>query len=159
MGLLSAIKSALGLSDSAGRAGGTDVTVERESDATNERAVKESDPDEIETAGATEADATSHDETGTTSADSGTAEADSPGGDGSVEGVDESDQKDGESSETDGEPVDEIKGIGPAYADRLAEAGVYTVADLAAADAAELDDATDIGGGRLETWIERAKAR
>jgi hypothetical protein len=36
---------------------------------------------------------------------------------------------------------------------------VHTVADLAAADAAELDDATDIGEGRLETWIERAKAR
>lgn len=55
------------------------------------------------------------------------------------------------------EPVDTISGIGPAYAERLGEAGVETVGDLAAADAAELAEATGLGEGRVEGWIERAR--
>lgn len=55
-----------------------------------------------------------------------------------------------------GEPVDVIKGIGPAYADRLAEAGVHTVADLRDGDAAELAVATDLSEKRISRWIDRA---
>lgn len=62
-----------------------------------------------------------------------------------------------ESAEASDEPVQTIKGIGPSYAERLADAGVETVADLAAADAVELADETDIGEGRVSGWIERAK--
>lgn len=58
-----------------------------------------------------------------------------------------------------GEPVDDIKGIGPAYADRLADVDVETVADLAAADADELGDRTDLSPKRIAGWIERAQAR
>ncbi|TYT62875.1 helix-hairpin-helix domain-containing protein [Natrialba swarupiae] len=57
------------------------------------------------------------------------------------------------------EPVDSIKGIGPAYADRLADAGVETVADLADADAGVLAEQTDISEKRLQGWIDRAEVR
>ena len=44
-----------------------------------------------------------------------------------------------EAEEADDSPsVNTVKGIGPAYADRLEAAGIHTVADLANADAAEL---------------------
>jgi predicted flap endonuclease-1-like 5' DNA nuclease len=55
------------------------------------------------------------------------------------------------------EPVQHLSGIGPAYAEQLADAGIETVGDLAAADAAELASATDLGEGRLSGWIEQAK--
>lgn len=57
------------------------------------------------------------------------------------------------------EPVDVIKGIGPAYAERLNDAGVATVSGLAEADAEDLAAVTDISETRLKTWIDRAKAR
>jgi predicted flap endonuclease-1-like 5' DNA nuclease len=57
------------------------------------------------------------------------------------------------------DPVETLNGIGDAYAARLADAGIDTVADLAAADAAELAEATDIAKGRLENWIEQATER
>ncbi|AFO59296.1 MULTISPECIES: DUF4332 domain-containing protein [unclassified Natrinema] len=64
-----------------------------------------------------------------------------------------------EPDETTQEPVDAIKGIGPAYADRLAGAGVDTVAELADADAAELAAQTDISEKRIQGWIDRAEVR
>lgn len=57
------------------------------------------------------------------------------------------------------EEVQVIKGIGPAYADRLAGVGVETVADLAVADAEEIAAETDLSATRVEQWIERAKVR
>lgn len=56
------------------------------------------------------------------------------------------------------DPVDTISGIGPAYAERLAEAGVETVGDLAGADAASLADETGLGEGRVTDWIEQARS-
>ncbi|MHC3438819.1 helix-hairpin-helix domain-containing protein [Natrialbaceae archaeon A-gly3] len=56
-------------------------------------------------------------------------------------------------------PVDDIKGIGPAYSDRLAAAGVETVSDLEAANAADLAEETDISEKRLQGWIDRAQVR
>ena len=76
----------------------------------------------------------------------GAAEADAKIDDTTVDGVE-------------GEPTTEIKGIGPAYADRLADAGVETVEELAAADAAALAEAADISETRLQGWIDRAKVR
>ncbi len=64
-----------------------------------------------------------------------------------------------EEPEPEPEPVTEIKGIGPAYADRLAGAGVDTVAELAASDADELADQTDISAKRIQGWIDRAEVR
>lgn len=64
-----------------------------------------------------------------------------------------------ESSDSTEPTVEEIKGIGPAYADRLADIGIDTVSDLAKADPAEIDTETSIGEGRATTWIGRAQDR
>ena len=55
------------------------------------------------------------------------------------------------------EPGETIKGIGPAYADRLETVGIETVGELAAADAAEVADGIDVSDSRVGDWIERAR--
>ncbi len=55
--------------------------------------------------------------------------------------------------------LEDIKGIGPTYADRLRDVGIGGVAELARADAGDLAEETDISETRLATWIERAKVR
>ncbi|MEY7848605.1 helix-hairpin-helix domain-containing protein [Natrarchaeobius sp. A-rgal3] len=76
----------------------------------------------------------------------------------SLEGTDDEISPE-ETDDEPSEPVDSIKGIGPAYADRLADAGVETVANLADADAGELAEQTDISEKRLQGWIDRAEVR
>lgn len=56
-----------------------------------------------------------------------------------------------------GESPEVLSGIGPAYAERLADVGVETVADLAGADAGALAEGTDISEKRLAGWIESAE--
>jgi predicted flap endonuclease-1-like 5' DNA nuclease len=58
-----------------------------------------------------------------------------------------------------GEPLTVIKGIGPAYADRLEAAGIDSIADLAAADPGEIGAEIDVSPKRVGRWIERAKHR
>ena len=58
----------------------------------------------------------------------------------------------------DGEdPVDSVSGIGPAYAKRLNEAGIESVADLLDADAAEVADETGISEKRVRGWQDAAE--
>ncbi|QDX39694.1 helix-hairpin-helix domain-containing protein [Salarchaeum sp. JOR-1] len=57
------------------------------------------------------------------------------------------------------EAVKLLKGIGPAYAERLHDTGVETVADLADADADELGDEIDVSPSRVQRWIDRAQER
>jgi len=56
------------------------------------------------------------------------------------------------------ESVDTIRGIGPAYADRLGDAGVETVAELLEADAAALAERTDLSEKRITGWQEQASS-
>jgi predicted flap endonuclease-1-like 5' DNA nuclease len=107
------------------------VTVEREPSTESEDAVKGTD-----TASSTDAD------------------------DGEESGSDAPDASEGpdEGAGTD-ESVDVIKGIGATYADRLGEAGVETVADLAASDPETLSEESGISEGRLSNWIEKANHR
>jgi len=55
--------------------------------------------------------------------------------------------------------LESISGIGPAYADRLQEAGVTDVNALAAADVDRLAAETDLPTSRLDSWIEAAAVR
>lgn len=137
MGLLTKLKSFLGLDGQRRRAeGGTAVTIERERDRevepATERAVKES-------GAGTEADV---------------GEPDEPGLEAETVAEPTPDEVAASS-----EPVETIRGIGPAYAERLAEAGIETVADLAGADAEAVAQETDIAQGRVEDWIEEAKSQ
>lgn len=59
----------------------------------------------------------------------------------------------------DDSPVTEISGIGPAYSERLANANITTVSELAAADASELASEVDVSETRLAGWIEAARER
>lgn len=141
MTLISKLKSMLGL-DGGRRdeTGGTTVRVEREPRTETTRDVEEpSGPSSSSPEPSTTAD-TGVDTAVDTSVEAAVEEAEADAG------------------RTGGdEPVDSLSGIGPAYAERLSEAGVETVGDLAAADAADLDAATDIGEGRLASWIEQAR--
>jgi predicted flap endonuclease-1-like 5' DNA nuclease len=59
-----------------------------------------------------------------------------------------------------GLPADDlsaIKGIGPVYSARLAEAGIESFAALAAADAAALAEQIDAPTAQLEDWIAQAQ--
>lgn len=177
MGLLSKLKSLLGMEEERRTAGsGVDVTVERESSADTEPDATDSTAgtgDDEQSADEQSADEQSADEQAddepaaaeTTAAasteslvdDAHTddptraaepAEAAVSDDEPSAEPVEESD---------DGEPVSNVKGIGPAYASRLEDAGVVTVADLATADAEELADKTDLSAKRIGRWIDSAQ--
>jgi predicted flap endonuclease-1-like 5' DNA nuclease len=63
---------------------------------------------------------------------------------------------DAEDGTTVADSVDTISGIGPAYAERLGNAGVETVPELREADAVSLAEATDISEKRISRWQERA---
>jgi polyhydroxyalkanoate synthase len=55
--------------------------------------------------------------------------------------------------------LQELDGIGPAYAERLTSAGVASVEALADAEAAALSADADIDEGRIRRWIEAASER
>lgn len=57
------------------------------------------------------------------------------------------------------EPTNAIKGIGPTYSERLGEAGIETVADLADADPETVADAAKAGESKAMSWVERANGR
>ena len=59
---------------------------------------------------------------------------------------------------TDVPDLTDLDGVGPAYADRLADAGYDSVASLAAADAATVATETDLPVSRVEDWIDQATA-
>lgn len=133
MGLLQKLKSALGLdgptSSGTRRSGDVDVTVEREPSTEDEDAVKGTD-------------------TAESSAESDTSETESDPVVTDAEADDDPQRS--------GDPVTEIKGIGPAYADRLHGQGIETVGQLADADPAAIAAETDLGEGRVSDWVERA---
>jgi len=177
MGLLSKLKSMLGLEETERAPGsGVDVTVEHEPDADSERAVKESvedgegdgassggDTDEEEPAAAgTDAAASTEslvDEDASDDADRAAEPAEAAGtaagGEEADDGDDDGDD-DGEDAAAEPDDLTEIKGVGPAYAERLEDAGVTTFAGLAEADPEELAAATDLSPKRVGRWVDRA---
>ena len=55
--------------------------------------------------------------------------------------------------------ITEIKGIGPAYAGRLADQGITTFTELAAADIEDVAAAARVSPARAGSWIEAAGQR
>jgi len=140
MWLLDRLKAVLGLAngreppgerETADRERGGVTTVEREPSTAAEDAVKGTD-------------------TGTeTGGEAGEPVAEGPSADAG--------EAEAETADTQGgEPLETITGIGPAYAERLQDAGVADTAALADADAAALAEATDLSAKRIQGWIDQA---
>jgi predicted flap endonuclease-1-like 5' DNA nuclease len=187
MGLLEKLKS-LFRSDGGGteqsRGVEAEVTVEREPSAASEHAVKGTR--EVDDAGGTDSGSTAA-STADVKADIGDGTDTASGADdGAIETADgteepgdaapaeaetetetaaaetETDTAETEPTEPDGPDdspsVEEIKGIGPTYAERLRAAGIDTVADLAGADPDAVAEAAETSETRVSGWIERAQA-
>ncbi|MFB6256412.1 MAG: helix-hairpin-helix domain-containing protein [Haloplanus sp.] len=150
----------------------TTVSVEREANTDTEAAIKGADAPSAagaDAAASTESLVDGREEpaepaeavkTGDAETELGTVESESEGETtGEHDPVDIEDAEESAATGTDTESVEAIKGIGPAYAERLANAGVDSVADLAAADAPELAAAVDLSETRVGRWIERARER
>lgn len=171
MGILDTLLSLLGLGDSSSNDDRREATVsvEREANTDTEAAVKGTDEATASAAG-TDAAAS------TDSLVDGDDEAAEPAEAVDTDGVEtelataESESEgettgehaatvDIDDAEGGGESVEVIKGIGPAYAERLANAGIDSVADLAAADVTALAEAVDLSEKRVGRWIERAQDR
>ena len=54
-------------------------------------------------------------------------------------------------------PVQTIDGIGPVFAERLTQAGLRTVADLASASPDRVAEAASVSTARARNWIELAQ--
>jgi large subunit ribosomal protein L31e len=54
-------------------------------------------------------------------------------------------------------PVTDVKGVGPATAEKLDKAGITTVAELANADAAEVAEASGIAAEKVAQYVKDAK--
>ncbi|WP_440007631.1 helix-hairpin-helix domain-containing protein [Halomicrococcus sp. SG-WS-1] len=72
--------------------------------------------------------------------------------------TEEQEEREAEEPDVEERPLEDVKGIGPAYAERLRRTGVENTVDLAAADPEEIADETDLSPKRIEGWIERAKS-
>lgn len=188
MGLLQKLKSVLGLDSagvSEGGSGDVGVTVEHEPATESEDAVKgtgdvnsgprapQSAPATTESAGESDpAEAEPESAGADKSADAevaveaeAEAETEDSEGENEAEAAEESDvaeeadvAKEADAA-VESDPVDTINGIGPTYAERLGDAGIETVADLAGADAASVAEAAQAGESRAEAWIDRASER
>lgn len=134
-------------------ASGTDA------DASTESLVDEAEAQEEPSGRAEPAEAAGPDaEDESTEIEEAEADVDEPDAEKTVE--DEIAEEEAEAAEAEqadeGTPVDEIKGIGPAYSERLGEIGIETVADLAAADAADVAERTTVPEKTVRKWIDRA---
>jgi predicted flap endonuclease-1-like 5' DNA nuclease len=151
MGLFEKLKSFLSSDSGQPPTGSTDpdVTVEREPSAESEHAVKGTD--QADDLGIEDEDA----ETG----EEETAETDEKDEPESAETDEEAESDDESTPEPADEPasVEEINGIGPTYADRLASAGIETVTDLRDADPEMVADAAETAESRAANWIEQAE--
>jgi len=166
MALLQKLKEKLGFgSGSSGRESGeTEVTVERESepaasdgeaaespssnDGTAESRAATDEADEPAAAVIDEAEAAASTESLVDEAADEAAEPAEAAGSGDDDVAVDGDDR--------GPSVEEIKGIGPAYAERLAALDIETVGDLAGADAAAVAEGASVGEKRAATWIDRA---
>ncbi|AEH37377.1 class III poly(R)-hydroxyalkanoic acid synthase subunit PhaC [Halopiger xanaduensis] len=76
-----------------------------------------------------------------------------------AEGLTDDDDASESAIEDETDDLTELSGVGRAYADQLAAAGIETFDQLADADAAELAAETGLSPNRVEDWIEQAAER
>ena len=149
--ILQKIKQVIGLSGAGDadaeptESGGTEVTIEREPDRESPGTEDNGDTDRATAPGTTETGAT---DATAGSADTATEQA-------SADTADDATEESGPGSE----PTNAIKGIGPTYSERLGEAGIETVADLADSDPETVADAAKTGESKAMSWIDRANDR
>ena len=74
-----------------------------------------------------------------------------------AEGSDSATAEDGDTANIGGADLETVDGIGPAYAKRLRDGGIETVAELAGADPETVAEAADVGTTRAESWIASAQ--
>ncbi|SNZ05380.1 polyhydroxyalkanoate synthase [Natronoarchaeum philippinense] len=89
-------------------------------------------------------------------ADATDAAADAADGNDAESSEQSGDAEDAASTGENGTDLQELDGVGPAYAEDLSDAGYDTVEELADADVVAVAEATDLPVGRLEDWIEQA---
>lgn len=129
---------------------------ERQADATGEADAGDDETGASAAAEtATDEDETATDADETAGSDDAGPEAGATDDDVEAEPVDAADLEPKEPADG-GEPLESVSGIGPAYANRLNEAGLESVADLVAADPAAVAEATGISEKRIGRWIDRA---
>lgn len=131
------------------------------SEADEEPAVEEAEP-ESETE--TEPDAAVEEAEPETEPEVEDTEPETEADEEEVEAEEDESEADAEDAEPaaesgDGEPVTVLDGIGPAYGERLEDAGVSTVAELAAADPEELANKVDLSAKRVGRWVDSANDR
>jgi predicted flap endonuclease-1-like 5' DNA nuclease len=138
----------------------TDVTVERETDTGTTRAETSESTTAETPEPTTEGSADTGDSAPTMTEESSTTAEDETADEDGTTVEDETPENVEETpDEASGEPVENIKGIGPTYSDRLAAAGIETVPQLADADPTTVADAAQTGTTKAANWIDRAKAR
>jgi predicted flap endonuclease-1-like 5' DNA nuclease len=183
MGIIERIKSALGLgtspsssqsapssTDSPSTGDGVDVTVEHEPATASEDAVKGTDTAddggptaEVDTSAEPDSpsvDGDSETSSATKDPDAATETDETDETDESATGTEADETDDSEPAPTEPAPdaeLEDIKGIGPTYGERLREADIGGIGDLADADPAALAEETDIAQSRVEDWVEQAK--
>jgi len=101
-------------------------------------------------------EAETDDESDTETADAEAEAADDEAAEGATESAPADETGGVDAAAGSDDPVTELNGIGPAYGDRLAGAGIETVGELAGADAAELADQIELGESRVAGWVEQA---
>jgi len=79
-----------------------------------------------------------------------------PGADDDEDDVVSADTGD-EDREATGMDLETIDGIGPAYAERLRDGGIETVAELAESDPGTVVEAASVGTARAERWVAAAR--
>ncbi len=146
-------------SEDAVKGTGDETTAEAASSPAVEPDTAGETDDELPSEDATEPEAEEADDAGAETGADGT-EAAEPEVDAADE-TGESGAEDAEAADIEVEnadaSTDTIKGIGPSYAEALADIGVETVGELAAADAAEIADETDLSEKRVGRWVTLAR--
>jgi predicted flap endonuclease-1-like 5' DNA nuclease len=152
MPIVKLLRTVLGIGDS-GSEESTDVSVEHDPDADDAAAAG---TDATASTGSMTEEPPADEESAAEPAESGTDVSDHSGTDTSAAEPAEAAGPVPDEAEGGSEPVENVSGIGPAYAKRLEEAGIETVQDLIDVDAGELAADTDLSEKRIQRWQDRA---